>query len=71
MYLRPVLMGKRVEIHPVIIFIGFFGGMATMGLVGFILGPLLLSLLIGGYQIVVQEICLLPVCPEESPATKG
>jgi predicted PurR-regulated permease PerM len=70
MYLRPVLMGKRVEIHPVIIFIGFFGGMATMGLVGFILGPLLLSLLIGGYQIVVQEICLLPVCPEESPAPK-
>ncbi|MCP1661463.1 MAG: AI-2E family transporter [Methanocalculus sp. MSAO_Arc1] len=55
-YLRPVLMGKRVEIHPVIIFIGFFGGMAVMGIVGFILGPLLLSLMIGGYQIAVQEI---------------
>jgi len=59
-YLRPVMMGKRVEIHPVVIFIGFFGGMATMGLIGFILGPLLLSLLIGGYQIAVQELGGVP-----------
>ncbi len=59
-YLRPVMMGKRVEIHPVVIFIGFFGGMMTMGLIGFILGPLLLSLLIGGYQIAVQELGGVP-----------
>ena len=59
-YLRPVMMGKRIEIHPVVIFIGFFGGMATMGLVGFIIGPLLLSLLIGGYQIAVQELGGVP-----------
>jgi len=59
-YLRPVMMGKRVEIHPVVIFIGFFGGMATMGLIGFILGPLLLSLVIGGYQIAVQELGGVP-----------
>lgn len=70
MYLRPVLMGKRVEIHPVIIFIGFFGGMAVMGLVGFILGPLLLSLLIGGYQIVVQEIIGVHPISAEPPAPK-
>jgi predicted PurR-regulated permease PerM len=59
-YLRPVMMGRRIEIHPVVIFIGFFGGMATMGLVGFIIGPLLLSLLIGGYQIAVQELGGVP-----------
>ncbi len=59
-YLRPVMMGKQIEIHPVVIFIGFFGGMATMGLVGFIIGPLLLSLLIGGYQIAVQELGGVP-----------
>ncbi|WP_211530708.1 AI-2E family transporter [Methanocalculus chunghsingensis] len=56
LYLRPVLMGKRVEINPVVIFIGFFGGMAVMGIIGFILGPLLLSLIIGGYQIVINEL---------------
>jgi len=55
-YLRPVLMGKRSDISPVVIFIGFFGGMAVMGIVGFILGPLLLSLIIGGYQIVIKEL---------------
>lgn len=60
LYLRPVMMGKRVEIHPVVIFIGFFGGMMVMGIVGFILGPLLLSLLIGGYQIAVQELGGVP-----------
>lgn len=60
LYLRPVMMGKRVEIHPVVIFIGFFGGMTVMGIVGFILGPLLLSLIIGGYQIAVQELGGVP-----------
>ncbi|MCQ1538800.1 AI-2E family transporter [Methanocalculus taiwanensis] len=60
LYLRPVMMGKRVEIHPVVIFIGFFGGMAVMGIVGFILGPLLLSLIIGGYQIAVLELGGVP-----------
>jgi len=49
--IRPVLMGRRTCIHPVIMWIGFVGGLYTLGLVGFVLGPLILVLLITGYHI--------------------
>jgi predicted PurR-regulated permease PerM len=44
-YVRPVLMGKRVHIHPLVMFIGFVGGIIVLGLAGFVLGPLILVLL--------------------------
>jgi predicted PurR-regulated permease PerM len=55
LYVRPVLVGRRVKIHPVIMFIGIFGGMLTLGLAGFVLGPVIVVLLITCYRIYVQE----------------
>ncbi|WP_165394819.1 AI-2E family transporter [Methanofollis fontis] len=55
LFLRPILMGQRVEIPPVLIFMAFFGGMAVMGVMGFILGPLFVALLLAGYRIMVKE----------------
>jgi predicted PurR-regulated permease PerM len=54
-YVRPVLVGRRVKIHPVIIFIGIIGGLLTMGLAGFVLGPVIIVLLITSYRISVRE----------------
>ena len=54
-YIRPVLVGRRVKIHPVIMFIGIVGGTLTMGLVGFVLGPVIIVLLITSYRMYVQE----------------
>lgn len=42
--LRPKLIGSKAKIHPAIILLGIFGGVLTMGAIGVILGPLLLSL---------------------------
>lgn len=42
--LRPKLMGGKAKIHPAIILLGIFGGVFTLGAIGVILGPLLLSL---------------------------
>ena len=55
LYFRPVMMGKHASIHPVIMWIGFFGGLAVMGVVGFILGPLFLALMVSGYGILIEE----------------
>ncbi|HVP94660.1 MAG TPA: AI-2E family transporter [Methanoregulaceae archaeon] len=55
LFIRPVLMGRRTCIHPVIMWIGFFGGLFTMGLVGFVVGPLVLSLLINGYHVMKED----------------
>jgi predicted PurR-regulated permease PerM len=55
-YLRPMMMGKRASIHPVLMWIGFFGGLAVMGLVGFVLGPLFVALVVSGYHIIIDEL---------------
>lgn len=48
LFFRPIMMGKRASIHPAIMWVGFFGGLWVMGLVGFVLGPLFLALLVAG-----------------------
>jgi predicted PurR-regulated permease PerM len=54
-YVRPVLVGRRVKIHPVIMFIGIIGGILTMGLAGFVLGPLIIVLLITSYRMYTED----------------
>jgi len=54
-YLRPKLMGKRAKVNGVLMFIAFFGGIAVMGVMGFILGPVFIALLIACYRVFIQE----------------
>ena len=54
-FIRPVLVGRRVKIHPVIMFIGIIGGLLTMGLAGFVLGPLFVVLLITSYRMYIED----------------
>ena len=54
--MRPLLMGAKARIHPVVMFVGFFGGITLLGVVGMLLGPLLLALAVGAYGIVVEEL---------------
>lgn len=54
--LRPKLTGRKVQIRPMLMFLGFFGGAMIMGLLGFVLGPVLLVLAITGYEIFFREM---------------
>jgi len=56
-YYRPVMMGKRVAVHPVIMMIGIFAGVPFMGFVGFIIGPVLIALVVTGAQLLAHEYC--------------
>jgi len=63
-YYRPVMMGKRVAVHPVIMMIGILAGVPFMGFVGFIVGPVLIALVVTGSQILAEEYCNpAPVTP--------
>jgi predicted PurR-regulated permease PerM len=44
MYIRPTLSSKYVEIHPLILILGFLAGSLILGVIGFILGPLILGI---------------------------
>jgi predicted PurR-regulated permease PerM len=50
-----VLVGRRVKIHAVIMFIGIIGGILTMGLAGFVLGPVMIVLLITSYRMYADD----------------
>lgn len=54
-WVRPILVGRRVKIHPVIMFIGIIGGILTMGLAGFVLGPVIIVLLINTYRMYIRD----------------
>jgi predicted PurR-regulated permease PerM len=54
-YYRPVMMGKRVAIPPVMMMIGIFAGVPFLGIVGFIVGPVLVALAVTGYKILAEE----------------
>ncbi len=54
-FVRPKLIGDRASIHPAIILVGLFGGIAALGVIGMILGPLILALTFTVMRIYNQE----------------
>ncbi len=53
--LKPVLIGDRSGVHPVLILVGVLGGLTVFGVVGFIIGPLVLALFKVFLDIYVHE----------------
>jgi len=44
--LRPILIGKDVAMHPLLIFLSTLGGIAVFGFSGFVIGPIITSMLL-------------------------
>ena len=44
--LRPKLIGKAANVHPVLVLIGILGGLEAFGALGFVIGPLVLAVFI-------------------------
>jgi predicted PurR-regulated permease PerM len=44
--LRPLLLGRDVQMHPLLIFLSTLGGIALFGISGFVIGPILAALLL-------------------------
>jgi predicted PurR-regulated permease PerM len=52
--LRPVLMGRDVEMHSLLIFLSTLGGIAVFGFSGFILGPVVASLFLASWRLFLE-----------------
>ena len=48
---RPILMGRRTHLSPVVMFFGFLGGIFVLGISGFLLGPLVLAVAASWYRL--------------------
>ncbi|HJJ47453.1 MAG TPA: AI-2E family transporter [Methanocorpusculum sp.] len=69
--LRPKLTAKKVQIRPMLTFIGFFGGGATMGIIGFILGPVFVVLGVTGYEVFFKEMREIKKQEDEAALSEG
>jgi predicted PurR-regulated permease PerM len=49
--LRPILVGNRLKLHPILVFLAVFGGVIFLGPAGLVLGPLAVTLTIGLLEI--------------------
>ena len=49
--LRPILIGKDVEMHPLLIFLSMLGGIVLFGFSGFVIGPIIISLFLSILQM--------------------
>jgi predicted PurR-regulated permease PerM len=54
--LRPVMLGKKAKIHPVIILLGVLGGIPLFGMMGIIIGPLILGIFITIFEFTTQDL---------------
>jgi len=49
--LRPILLGKDIQMHPLLIFLSTLGGIAVFGFSGFVLGPVIASFFLAIWKI--------------------
>jgi predicted PurR-regulated permease PerM len=42
-FLSPKVVGSRMQLHPMLVLIGIIGGLKTLGIFGFFLGPIIIS----------------------------
>ncbi len=49
--LRPILIGKDVELHSLLIFLSTLGGIVIFGVSGFVIGPVITSLLVALWEM--------------------
>jgi predicted PurR-regulated permease PerM len=54
-FLKPKLVGKDTQMHPLIVFFSTLGGISMLGFLGFIIGPIIVSLFLTLWEIYEVE----------------
>jgi predicted PurR-regulated permease PerM len=54
-FLRPYLMSGQVKLHPLLIFLGVFGGVQAFGILGLFVGPVALAITITVFKMLWAE----------------
>jgi predicted PurR-regulated permease PerM len=49
--IRPILVGKDIQMHPALILFSTLGGIAVFGISGFVIGPIIASLFLAFWEI--------------------
>jgi predicted PurR-regulated permease PerM len=59
-FLRPILVGRDTKLPDYLILLSTLGGLATLGISGFVLGPIIAALCLVGWQMFAEEFAEQP-----------
>jgi predicted PurR-regulated permease PerM len=59
-FFRPFLLRTRMKIEAAVLILGFFAGIVSVGMIGFVLGPLMLKLLVEALRLTREELVESP-----------
>ncbi len=68
--LRPKLCGSRMALHPLLVFLSMFGGLAVFGMMGLLVGPLIASLFMAMVRIYRRDFLGLRSTPPLKPSAE-
>lgn len=54
-FLRPELVGKDTQMHPLVVFFATLGGISLLGFLGFVMGPIIVALFLTLWEIYAVE----------------
>lgn len=54
-FIKPKIIGRKISLHPLLVILGLFGGLATIGFLGLILGPLVLAFLTSFIRVYAKD----------------
>jgi len=70
--IKPILLHETAQIHPLLAFFSILGGILSFGLIGFLVGPVILSLMLSAIRIYRMDILRAPsgmmTPPADAPA---
>jgi len=67
--IKPLILKEAARIHPLLAFMAIFGGILSFGLPGFLIGPVILSLVLSALRIYRLEV--LQVSPESAAVSSA
>ncbi len=50
-FLKPILLGEQLGLHPILMMLGMFGGISLFGLFGIIIGPIVIAIFMVFFEI--------------------
>jgi len=61
--IRPLVIGSRVELHPLLLLFSLLGGLQVFGFIGIFIGPVVISVIAALITLLREELSTPPILP--------
>jgi len=62
--IRPLVIGSKVELHPLLLLFSLLGGLQVFGFIGIFIGPVVISVIAALIIMLREELSMPPNLPD-------